>query len=117
MKQSIILLAVLVAASTQAAAHPAGDHSNADHKHGLFEGIVEKNTPTKKFRFSPAVCNDPSVQYEDYKPIFEGCMYAHRNDIAMSGKGTAGYQARQYITRKCERTACDPSWLDQLRYK
>ena len=107
MKKSIIFLAVLVAASTQVNAHPAGDHSNADHKH----------TPTKKFSFSPAVCNDPSVQYEDYKPIFEGCMYAHRNDLATSGKGTAGREARQYITRKCERTACDPSWLDKLRYK
>ena len=115
MKQSIILLAVLVAASTQANAHPAGDHSNADHKHGLFEGLLEDVEPKRKYRLAVPAC--PSVNHEDWQPIYEGCMYAHRNDIAMSGKGTAGREARHHITRRCERTACDPSWLDQFRYK
>ena len=122
MKKSIIFLAVLVAASTQVNAHPLAE----EHKHGLFEGIVEQNMSTEAFKqmqrsqklakkyrlgdpLSPQQCIAEGVG--KYLPMYDNCMYAHRDDLAKKGPGVS------YIRKKCERTACDPSWLDKLRYK
>ena len=120
MRKSIILLAVLVAASTQATAHPAENHAIADHDHTQKSKprfTLGDPVPVSKFSFSPARCNDPSVTYEDWVSIYDGCMYAHRDDIARSGKGTSGFQARRIIDQKCMSTACEPSWWDRVKYK
>jgi len=113
MKQSIILLAVLVAASTQAAAHPADNHTDADHYH------TEPPIRYSLVASSVVVCDaSKGVLKVEYDPIYEGCMYAHRDEWLRSAKkGTAGSQVRKLISQKCERTACNPSWLDELRYK
>ena len=117
MRRCISIIAVLLTISTQANAHPAGDHTGADHNHSVGGFIpLADLVPERKFSFSPAVCNDPSVQYKEWIKIYDNCMYAHRDDLARSGKGTAGSQARRYIDKKCERTACDPSWLDKAKY-
>ena len=116
MKRCISIIAVLLTVSTQANAHPSADHSNADHKHGLLYGIIPEKD-VQRYTLSPASCNDPSVKAEEWIPIYKGCMYAHRDDLARSGKGTSGYQVRRIIKEKCERTACEPTWWDKVKYK